>query len=108
MLTGLLVILACLTTPLAAQEFVPKSVLDVVHVQPFELERSFDFAWRREQPKVRSGLLVVLRVDRGLVTPRNALEPVLYAGDQTVQRLNQGHESGIVVGIIPGQPDLSK
>ena len=52
--------------------------------------------------------MVVIKVDPQLVIPRNALEPVLYAGNQTVQRLNHGHESGFVIGIIPEQIDLSE
>ena len=107
-LTGLLVISVCLTTQLAASDFESKTILDVVHVQPFQLEESFRFDWRREKPDVRSGLLVVFKVDPDLVTPRNALEPMLYAGNQTVQRLNHGHESGFVIGIIPEELDLSK
>ena len=85
-----------------------QGVIDIERIQPFQLEQSFQYDWRRDQPDVRSGLLVVFKVDPDLVTPRNALEPVLYAGNQTVQRLNQGHESGFVIGIIPEQIDLSK
>ena len=88
--------------------FEPQPVIDIERIQPFQLEKSFKYDWRRDHPDVRSGLLVVFRVDPELVTPRNALEPVLYAGNQTVQRLNHGHESGFVIGIIPGQIDLSK
>ncbi|MEO1366201.1 MAG: hypothetical protein AAFX50_03410 [Acidobacteriota bacterium] len=107
-LAALAVACALLATPLAAAEFEPRPILELVHVQPFQLETPFPFDWRSERPAVQSGLLVVVRVDPDLVTPRDALEPVLYAGDQTVQRLNRGHESGVVVGIIPGQMDLSK
>ncbi len=82
-------------------------IFNLVHIQPFRLEQSFKYDWRRDQPDVQSGLLVVLKVNSGLVTPRNTLEPVLYAENQTVQRLNHGHESGFVVGIIPEQIDLS-
>jgi len=106
-LSGLLTLSVCLTTPLAASDFEPKTILDVVHIQPFQLEESFRFDWRSEKPDVRSGLLVVFKVDPDLVKPRNALEPVLYAGNQTVQRLNHGHESGFVIGIIPEELDLS-
>ena len=95
------------TTP-APDSFKPQSVIDIVRIQPFRLEQSFKYDWRRDHPDVRSGLLVVFKVDPELVTPRNALEPVLYAGNQTVQRLNHGHESGFVIGIIPEQIDLSQ
>jgi hypothetical protein len=33
---------------------------------------------------------------------------VLYAGNQTAQRLNQGNESGFVIAIIPGEIDLAR
>ena len=89
-------------------DFKPQPVIDIERIQPFRLEQSFKYEWRRDQPDVQSGLLVVFKVDTNLVTPRNALEPVLYAGNQTVQRLNHGHESGFVIGIIPEQIDLSK
>lgn len=91
-----------------ASSFKPRPVIDIVHVQPFRLRQSFEYDWRRERPDVRSGLLVVFKVDPDLVTPRNALEPVLYAGNHTVQRLNHGNESGFVIGIIPEQIDLSR
>lgn len=91
-----------------ASSFKPRPVVGIMHIQPFHLEQSFKYDWRRDTPDVRSGLLVVFKVDPDLVTPRNALEPVLYAGNQTVQRLNHGHKSGFVIGIIPVQIDLSQ
>ncbi len=94
--------------PDGAAEFQPRPVINIERVVPFRLEQSFKFDWRRERPDVRSGLLVVVEVDPELVVPRNALEPVLYAGNHTVQRLNHGHESGFVLGIIPEQIDLSQ
>ena len=56
---------------------------------------------------VSSGTLVVLEVDPALVVPRDTLEPVLYAGNIPVMRLNHGHKSGRVIGIIPGNVDLA-
>ncbi|MEM1181815.1 MAG: hypothetical protein AAGM22_25950 [Acidobacteriota bacterium] len=106
-LAGLLALNLCPATPAAASDFAPKSVIDVVHVQPFQLDQSFRSDWQQEKPEVQSGLLVVLNIDTALVIPRDALEPVLYAGDHVVQRLNRGDKSGFVVGIIPGTPDLS-
>jgi hypothetical protein len=91
-----------------AAAFKPQPVINIERIQPFRLEQSFQFDWRRDRPDVRSGLLVVVRVNPELVVPTNQLEPVLYAGNQTVQRLNLGHESGFVIGIIPEQIDLSQ
>lgn len=109
-LSGFFIISGCQSTDLTTPtpDFKPQSVIDIVRIQPFRLEQSFKYDWRRDHPDVRSGLLVVFKVDPDLVMPKNALEPVLYAGNQTVQRLNHGHESGFVIGIIPEQIDLSK
>lgn len=109
-LSGLFIMSGCRSTGPAPStpDFKPQPVIDIERIQPFRLEQSFKYDWRRDQPDVQSGLLVVFKVDPNLVTPRNALEPVLYAGNHTVQRLNHGYESGFVIGIIPEQIDLSK
>jgi hypothetical protein len=85
----------------------PGAVLDIVEILPFRLKAGYTYGWLESRPLVSDGLLVVLRVDPGYVVPRNLAEPVLYAGDRTVQRLNQGNVSGFVVGIIPGELDLT-
>ncbi len=97
----------CQTTAPTPDGFKPQPIIDIEYIQPFRLEQSFKYDWRIDLSDVNSGLLVVIKVDPSLVTPRNELEPVLYAGNQTVQRLNHGHESGFVIGIIPEQIDLS-
>lgn len=81
----------------------PSAVIDIVEIQPFKLKAGYRYDWLQERPLVSAGLLVVLRVDPKYVLPRDTAEPVLYAGDRTVQRLNQGHRSGHVIGIIPGE-----
>ncbi len=86
----------------------PSAVADLVHVRAFRLENGYRYDWRQEQPMVDQGVLAVFKVNPDLVYPRNAAEPVLYAGDQTVQRLNSGHQSGYVIAIIPGEVDLSR
>lgn len=85
----------------------PSAVLEIVEVHPFRLRTPYRHDWSADRPLVSSGLLVVLKVDPVYVVPRNAGEPILYAGEQTVQRLNHGHRSGYVVGLVPGEPDLS-
>jgi hypothetical protein len=97
-----------LPRPTEGLSFKPQPVIDIVHIQPFRLKQSFKYDWRLDRRDVRFGLLVVFKVDPDLVVPRNTLEPVLYAGNHTVQRLNHGHESGFVIGIIPEQIDLSQ
>lgn len=86
----------------------PAAIDALVYARPFALEKSYKFVWRQEQPLVKEGYLLVLKVDRDLVYPRQTAEPVLYAGDQTVERINVGYESGHVVAIVPGKLDLKK
>jgi hypothetical protein len=86
----------------------PAGVEDVVYVAPFVLDKGYVSDWRRERPMVTRGHLVVLRVAPDLVYARQTAEPVLYAGDQTVERLNVGYPSGYVVAIVPGTADLGR
>jgi hypothetical protein len=86
----------------------PVAIRQILVVQPFSLREGFRFSWSLEQPVVNSGLIVVLKADPQILIPRNTAERVLYAGDRTVQRLNQGTGSGYLIGIIPGELDLSQ
>jgi hypothetical protein len=109
---GLSVVLLILVARAAGDEShrippTPAAVNELVLAQPFKLAKGYENDWSKEREVVTSGTLVVLKVDPELVYPRNSAEPVLYAGDKTVQRLNQGHESGHVIGIIPGEIDLA-
>lgn len=85
----------------------PAAIKGILVAQPFTLTTPFDFVWIKEKPRISSGTLVVLEVDKALVVPRNMLEPVLFAGDSTVMRLNHGHLSGRVIGIVPPSVDLT-
>lgn len=100
---SLLVMPACA----AAIPPAPAPVKNILVVRPFKLGRPYVYDWSAQKFKVDSGLLVVLEVDRELVIARDDLEPVLYAGDIPVQRLNHGGESGRVIGIIPANVDLA-
>ncbi len=87
----------------------PAAVDGVVYVRPFTLANGFEFTWSQERPTVKSGTLLVLKVnDSALIVPRQIAEPVLYVGDHTAQRLNSGWESGYVVALVPGDVDLAK
>ena len=83
------------------------AVDEILAVQPFVLEQGYEFDWSAQESDVRTGTLVVLKADPDLVRPRNAAQPILYAGDRTVQRLNRGAETGVVIGIIPGDVNLA-
>jgi len=73
----------------------------LVLARPFVLERASAHVWRAEAPSYDAGYLVVLDVDPAFVVPRQTEEPVLYAGAETVERVNHGATSGRVVGIVP-------
>lgn len=73
----------------------------LVEARPFVLERATTHVWRAEAPEYDAGWLVVLEVDPEFVVPRQTEEPVLYAGAQTVERVNHGDRCGRVVGILP-------
>ncbi len=87
-------------------------VRELVSAAPFTLERPATHWWRAEQPRYDAGWIVVLSVDPRFVEPHQVAEPVLYAGAETVERVNHGHEAGRVVGVIPsprgadGMPSL--
>ena len=83
----------------------PAPVLEIVSARAFALEEEAEHLWRKEKPRFRSGYLLVLEVDPALVVPRQRLEPVLYVGRQTAERVNQGARSGFVVAIVPGVLD---
>src|SRR6185369_1749904 len=91
----------------SARPATPAPVKSILFAQPFTLETPFINTFSKEREKVSNGVLIVLEVDPALVVPRNTLEPVLYAGNVTVQRLNQGEQSGRVIGIVPGTINLA-
>lgn len=87
---------------------VPVAVKNILYARPFTVETPFINNWSKDRAKASSGVLVVLDVDPVYVDRRDAvLNPVLYAGNTTVMRLNRGDQSGRVIGIIPGTIDLA-
>jgi hypothetical protein len=99
---------ACVLAGPPAIPDTPVAVEDVVYARAFTLETGFKFIYREERPQVTEGMLLVIKADKDLLIPRAAKMPVLYVGNQTVHRLNYGHESGYRVVIVPGQHELSK
>lgn len=85
----------------------PAPVRNLLVAQPFTLETPFINTFSKERERVSNGVLIVVEVDPALVIPRNSLEPVLYAGNVAVQRLNHGERSGRVIGIVPGTLNLT-
>lgn len=75
--------------------------VQLVHVQSFELAEPAQHMWRAEQPSYTTGLLVVLEAAPDFLAPRQTAEPVIYVGNQTLERINTGYPSGQLVGIVP-------
>lgn len=82
-----------------------RAIRELVYAVPFRVEKGFVHEWRRERPLISAGYLLVLAVDPEYVRPRETAEPVLYAGDQTLERVNHGFDSGRVVAILPSDLD---
>jgi hypothetical protein len=95
-----------LAAQVAATRPSPAPVNDILLVQPFTLQQGYRNSWSKERAVVSSGVVIVLAVDPTLAARRNAAEPVLYAGNTPVQRLNDGGQSGRLIGIVPGTRDL--
>lgn len=85
----------------------PASVKTILYAQRFTLQKPYTNTWSKERASVSTGVLIVVEVDPAFVVPRNTLEPVLYAGNVAVQRLNHGYPSGRVIGIVPGNINLA-
>ena len=86
----------------------PVPVKGILLARRFTLATPYINNWSKERARVSTGVLVVVEVDPAYVDPRDAVvNPVLYAGDAAVIVLNHGNLSGRVIGIIPGDVDLS-
>jgi hypothetical protein len=86
----------------------PAPVKNILFAQSFTLATPYINNWSKERARVSTGILVVVEVDPAYVDPRDAaMNPVLYAGDVAVIPLNHGNRSGRVIGIIPGDVDLT-
>jgi hypothetical protein len=86
----------------------PAAVTDVVYARPFTLNDGFRYDWCNEPFQATQGTILVIKVDPVLVIPRQIEEPVLYVGNHTAMRLNQGNQSGYVVAVVPADVDLTK
>jgi hypothetical protein len=86
----------------------PAAIDEVLYARTFQLTEAYKFEWRKEQPEIKEGTILVLKVNPDLVYPRQIAEPVLYVGNQTAERVNIGNKSGHVIAIVPGRVDLEK
>jgi hypothetical protein len=90
----------------AAAPATPAAVKGILAARRFTLGTPYQYTWSKDPRMVATGTLVVLEVDPAYVIPRDTLEPVLFAGNVAVHRLNHGDKSGRVIGIVPDAVDL--
>lgn len=108
-LLGLPVLVTCQSNALSAEvaaPATPAAVKGILAARRFTLATPYQYTWSKDRRMVATGTLVVLEVDPAYVIPRDTLEPVLFAGNVAVHRLNHGDKSGRVIGIVPGDLDL--
>jgi hypothetical protein len=86
--------------PIPAEPAVELPV-NLVYARAFELATPATHWWSAEQPSYTQGLLVVLEANENWLAPRQTAEPILYVGNQTLERINTGYPSGQLVGIVP-------
>lgn len=79
----------------------PREPFQLLHAEAFQVDQPFVHQWRADRPRVASGWLLVIEGDADALKPIQHLEPVLYVGAQTADRVNAG-KSGRLVVIVPG------
>ncbi len=82
------------------------SVKALLYARPFELSQRHLYHWTREKPKISKGFILVVEVDPEYARPRQVNVPVLYVGDKPAELTNVGYQSGRMIVIVPGEPDL--
>ncbi len=85
----------------------PASIEDILYVRHFTLNKGYRFEWNKEKQLLTNGTILVLKVDPDLVYARQLLEPVLFVGNTTAERINIGYQSGHVIAVVPGEIDLA-
>lgn len=103
-------------TPSAAAAPSAPSPFELLYARPFVLDAPYAHTWRAEAPAVRSGWVLVLRAELERIRPRQTLEPVLYVGAQTAERVNAPPDPedaevpgllGQLVVVVPAPLDAS-
>lgn len=79
----------------------PAGIVEVVAVFPFVLDAPYEHDMRKDKRAVTRGHVLVLRCDPAYLLRRQTAEPVLVAGAETVERINIGFDSGVLVALVP-------
>lgn len=90
----------------AAARSLPVVPLQLVHAQQFHTDMPFAHLWRADRQMYDTGWVLVLEGEPELLRPHQTMDPVLYVGAQTAERVNRG-DSGRLVVIVPGELALA-
>jgi hypothetical protein len=77
------------------------SVMALAYARAFTLDEPLTYDWSAEALVLDSGYVLVFEVDPEYAYQRQVGQPVLYVGARPAAIVNHGHESGIVVAIVP-------
>ncbi|MEM7311309.1 MAG: hypothetical protein AAF682_31875 [Planctomycetota bacterium] len=87
--------------PSSAPATLEQSEVRLLFAQPFQLDHGYAHAWRADQPPVTAGYLVALRAEAELLPPMQIHHPLMFAGEMPLERINDGSDSGVYIGILP-------
>lgn len=85
----------------ATPSALPSDAIEILEARPFVLDEPYAHEWRAEAPLVRAGYALVLRVPAELAETRATFEPVLFAGQETVERVNAPRVGQNLVVVVP-------
>lgn len=80
---------------------VQESDVKLLFAQPFFLDEPYAYDHRADRPQVSAGYLIAVAADPEVVPVMQVFHPLLFAGDVPVERLNDGWQSGVVIGLVP-------
>jgi len=85
----------------------PADVTGVFYARQFTLDRPYKYEWRRDEPSITSGWLLVVGVTPDLARQKNTFNPVLYVGRYPAEIAATDFNLGRMVVIVPGDVDLA-
>jgi hypothetical protein len=84
---------------------VEESPVALLYAQPVTLEEPTTYLMRADQPVVSAGYLVVVQTNPAILPVRQAHNPILFAGDMPVERINGDDEPRVFIGFVPSGLD---
>jgi len=86
----------------------PADITGVLFARSFTLDQPYTFTWRRDEPEVHGGWLLVVGVTPSLAVQKDSWNPVLYVGRYPAEIAATDPDAGRFVVIVPGDVDLAR